>query len=182
MNQGLIPRRYAKALYKFALEKGTDSRVYVLAGNLVDGFLSAPALNRAMANPFVPTADKIDLLTTAAKADKKTDTVFEDFLHLLADNNRLAFARDIAVAYRDIYRKANHIRRVTVVSAQQLDPAQETRLKKLIQTHLGDDKMEYNSSINPELIGGFTVSIDNERLDASLSNELNLLRQNLIKD
>lgn len=30
MNQGLIPSRYAKALYKFAVEKGKADRVYVL--------------------------------------------------------------------------------------------------------------------------------------------------------
>ena len=181
MNQGLIPRRYAKALYKFALEKDADRRIYALEGNLIEGFLAEPALNNAMANPYVSTADKMALLSTAAQAGKD-DKVFSDFILLLGQNNRLAFARDIAVAYRDIYRKANHIRRVTVVSAQKLDPAQEQRLKSFIQKHLGDDKMEYSSAINPELIGGFTVSIDNERLDASLSNELNLLRQNLISE
>ena len=30
MDQGLIPNRYAKALYKFALEKGAADRVYEL--------------------------------------------------------------------------------------------------------------------------------------------------------
>ena len=41
--------------------------------------------------------------------------------------------------------------------------------------------MEYDTHVNPDLIGGFTVSIDNERLDASVKNELKQLRLNLLK-
>ncbi len=36
MNQGLIPSRYAKALYKFAVEKGKADRVYVLSPHSLD--------------------------------------------------------------------------------------------------------------------------------------------------
>lgn len=34
MDQGLIPRRYAKALYKFAQENGSDAAVYGLMKTL----------------------------------------------------------------------------------------------------------------------------------------------------
>lgn len=40
--------------------------------------------------------------------------------------------------------------------------------------------MEYNLLIDPELIGGFTVDIDSERLDASVANELKQLRHKLL--
>ena len=42
--------------------------------------------------------------------------------------------------------------------------------------------MEYSSSVDPSLIGGFTVSVGNERIDASISNELKQLRLNLISN
>ncbi len=41
--------------------------------------------------------------------------------------------------------------------------------------------MEYSSRVNPDLIGGFTVTIDNRKLDASVSNELKQLRVSLLK-
>ena len=41
--------------------------------------------------------------------------------------------------------------------------------------------MEYTYSTDPDLIGGFTVDIDNERLDASVKNELKQLRLKLLK-
>lgn len=180
MNEGLIPRRYAKALYKFALEKGVDKRLYQLTANLVDAFTRQPALKEAVANPFVSAADKNQLLLTAAGAGTD-DTVFTNFLRLLEENGRVDFIRDIAIAYREIYREHNNIYRVTVTSAQPLAEAEESRLKKLIQKHLNGATMEYNALVNPDLIGGFTVAINNEKLDASVANELKQLRLKLIQ-
>lgn len=40
--------------------------------------------------------------------------------------------------------------------------------------------MEYMSVVNPDLLGGFTVNIGNEKLDASIANELKQLRLNLL--
>lgn len=179
MNQGLIPRRYAKALYKFALEKGADKRLYELTGNLVNAFLTQPALQEAVTNPFVTADDKTALLKTAAGAEK-ADNIFADFLNLLGQNNRIDFTRDIALAYRDIYREANKIYRVTVTSAAPLEPEGEKRLRDLIAPHLNGGTMEYEAKVNPDLIGGFTVSINNDRLDASVANELKQLRLKLI--
>lgn len=179
MDQGLIPRRYAKALYKFALEKGCDKRMYELTGALADAFAASPELREAVANPFVSAADKTKLLSTAAGAGKD-DNVFADFVKLLVGNNRIEFVREIAIAYRDIYREHNNICRVTVTSAQPLAEPEEKRLKDLIEKHLGGARMEYTSKIDPALIGGFTVSVNNDKLDASVANELKQLRLKLI--
>ena len=41
--------------------------------------------------------------------------------------------------------------------------------------------MEYDYRINPALIGGFTVTVNSERLDASVANTLKQLRLHLIE-
>ena len=64
MNEGLIPKRYAKALYKFACEKGADLGLYRLMGNLGRSFADNPALDSTVANPFVGDDEKIGLLKT----------------------------------------------------------------------------------------------------------------------
>ena len=64
MDQGLIPNRYAKALYKFALDKGEASRVYELMKNVAASFAGQPPLGDVMANPYVPSGDKTGLMMT----------------------------------------------------------------------------------------------------------------------
>ena len=68
MNEGLIPRRYAKALYEVAVERNQAERLYRLMKCLEQQFEASPALEATLANPFVSESDKIALLRTAAGA------------------------------------------------------------------------------------------------------------------
>lgn len=179
MNEGLIPRRYAKALLRFAKERGADKRLYVLAENLCSSFAANPGLESTMANPFIAPVEKERLLVTAAGAGE-SDAVYMDFLKLLCRNNRLPMSRAIALSYGDSYRRENNIYRVEVTSAAPMGTAEEARLKKLIASHLKGGTMEYTFKVEPELIGGFTVSVGSEMLDASVRNELKQLQLKLL--
>lgn len=179
MNEGLIPSRYAKALYKFALEKGESRRVYELMKSLSSAFAGNDNLQPVISNPFVSYADKVALLDTASGATS-SDDCFHDFLKLLIENKRIDLIRGVALAYEDFYRRENNIYRVSTVMAAPMAAADEKRLKALIEKHLGGATMEYTSTIDPSLIGGFVVNIDSERLDASIKNELKQLRLKLL--
>lgn len=181
MNQGLIPSRYAKALFEYASEKGADARIYELMHTLDNSFVAEPSLQQAVANPFIPAPDKVKLLTSAAGATAK-DEVYARFLQLLTENNRLGAARDIALAYMKIYRSEHRIYLVTVTSAAPMGAAEEDRLKALIERHLNGGTMEYHHRVDPDLIGGFTVTINNEKLDASVADELKQLRIKLLSN
>lgn len=179
MNEGLIPKRYAKAIYEVAAQNNSQQRIYALMNNLAHAFEIQPDIQKALANPFVPAQDKIKLIKAAA-LDTSDDTVFNNFLTLLKHNNRFASARAIALAFLETYRAGNNIKVVKVCTAAPLGPDEEKRLKKIIAAHIGNATMEYSAEVKPELIGGFTVQSGNERLDASVANELKQLRLNLI--
>lgn len=180
MNEGLIPRRYAKALYEVAVGSKKAERLYALMTTLEQAFAAAPALGTTLANPFVSVADKQALLTTAAGAGPD-DKVFDDFLKLLAQNRRLDMAADICRAYNSLYRAERHIYKVHVTSAAELPADQEKRIRDLVSSHLGKGSMEYTTSVDPDLVGGFTINIDNELLDASVRQQLQQLRRQLIQ-
>lgn len=179
MNQGLIPNRYAKALLKHAEESHSDERLYDMMRSLAQAFDRTPALQQAMANPFVSNGDKRKLLATAAGATE-ADIAFNDFTLLLAHNHRLPMAREIALAYISLFRKARNISQVTITSAAPLPKDEEQRLIDLISSHLHGGTMELTTLTDPNLIGGFTVKINNEKLDASIANELKQLRLKLL--
>lgn len=181
MDKGLIPRRYAKALFEVAAERRDDVAVYSLMQSLAASFAAEPALATTVANPFVTVDDKIALLTQAAGGKLgAADATYQDFLKLLGTNRRLDMAWDIARAYIDLYRSANSIYRVVVESAAPLSDKDRKRLEAIIAAHVGKGSMEYDYRINPALIGGFTVTVNSERLDASVANQLKQLRLQLI--
>lgn len=177
MDKGLLPRRYAKALYKFAAEKDATEKVYVLMQNIAAAFDNNHDLQSVIANPFVSVDEKTALITTAAG---ESNAIITDFVKLLAQNNRLDIIRDTALAYTEIYRQENNIHLVNITSAAPLNDSDRKRLTDMIEKHIGNAKAEYSFNVNPDLIGGFVVRIDNESLDASLRNELKQLRSALM--
>lgn len=183
MDQGLIPRRYAKALYEVGEERSDNERLYGLMQRLSAAFAQTPGMSATVSNPFVSDKDKTSLLTKAVYgSDGATaDPTYEDFLRLLEKNRRTSIARDIANAYVDLYRARHSIYRVHICSAAPLGEAEKKRLEGIISRHIGKGTMEYVYTTDPSLIGGFTVTVNSERLDASVSNELKQLRLSLIK-
>ena len=180
MNQGLIPHRYAKALYLQAAEKGSDKEVYGAMNRLATAFAAEEGLLKALANPYVAPADKLSLVAAAAGVEGSTSLV-ADLVKLLERNHRMEFLRDIALAYIKIYRKEHHIYRVDIASAMTLQPSELQRIQTLVNNHLpAGSTAEFTAAVNPELIGGFSVSIDNELLDATVASDFKQLRLKLL--
>lgn len=182
MDQGLIPRRYAKALLLFAREKQCEAQLYQLMLRLDNAFAGSPELQSVLANPHVDAADKTALIRTAVGDEVEPDA-FADFLKLLVANKRLGALREIALAYIALYRTAHRIYSVTVTSAAPLASAELNRIHSLVENHLPEGATaDITDSVDSALIGGFTVAIDNERLDASVANELKQLRLKLLSN
>ena len=67
-----------------------------------------------------------------------------------------------------------------VSSASPLEATASEKIKKIIAVRNPQGVLEYEETVDPDLIGGFTITIDNERLDASIKNELKQLRLKLL--
>lgn len=179
MVNGLIPRRYAKALYKFALDKGNTKTVYDEMKAVIASFERNPGLQKVLSNPFVSSDDKENLLVSAAGDRAEND--YRGFVKLILEAHREEFAYLMALAYRDIYRDKNHISQVKITTAVTLEDAELEKIRKVVEKAYKGYSLEYSYDVNPDIIGGFIVDVDNMRMDASISNEIEQLRLNLLR-
>ncbi len=178
MNDGLIPNRYAKALYKVANERGDTAQVYAQMNFLNDAYEAQAGLKKAVNNPFLPLADKLQLLCTAAGADGNGSTA--RFMELVVKNNRVDFMRDIALAFMRQYRENNGIARVEIVTATELGDNEINAIIDVVKNQLKGKTIELSKRVDPSLIGGFMVDVDSRVLDASVKNQLEKLRLKLL--
>lgn len=178
MNNGLIPHRYAKALFKYALEKENTKKVYDEMKAVVASFEHNSELQKTLSNPYVTKEDKKELLLAAAGTEREEDYV--GFVKLVLDSKREEYAHQMALAYIDIYRKANNIAKVLITTAAELGKDEMNRLCEFVQRSCKDATLEFTFKVNPQIIGGFVIDVDSVRLDASISNEIEQLRLNLI--
>lgn len=178
MNEGLIPSRYAKALHLYAEEAGKAAAVYEQTERLAAGYEAHPQMSRAVENPFLPLADKQQLLLVASGAEN--DGCLDKFFKLVFSHGRESFIRSMALAYGKRYRDVNKISQVEIATASSFSQAVMDKIKDSVQTHLKGRTLEYRQRVDASLIGGFTVRVDGEVLDASMNNDLRKLRLKLL--
>lgn len=177
MNEGLIPRRYAKALYKYAQEHHCTQQLYNDTQRIEEVFATHPALTKAMGNPAISTTEKEQLLVMAAGSE--ANNAILRFINLVILNRRESFFRATMLAYQDIYRQENNIARVTIITTTTLCDDMIERIKGLLKKQLNKE-LEFVYQIDPSLIGGFVLRVDSMQLDASIQNELKKLRVKLL--
>ena len=178
MDAGRISARYAKALYEYASEKKKEKGIYEEMKFISEVFFLVPELTKALDNPRIPSEKKKELLLTAAAT--KVSPEFIRFLDLIILRKRESYLHFMSLVYQDIYRKTNGIVIGKLTTAQSVDSQQKTQIKKMVAEKTGGD-VDFISNINPDLIGGFVLQIGDNRLDASLSNQLKKIKDSFLR-
>lgn len=178
MNDGLVPNRYAKALYKYATERSETEQVYEQMKNFYAVLCSVEGLIEAIKNPYLPVADKERIISTATNCDK--GTTLNKFIVMVMENNRGEFIGEIVLSYLKMYRQNNNISQVQITLASDVADAEKGKIIKIVQNSYEGKTLEVEYIIDESIIGGFIVKVDSAQLDASIKNEFKKLRLKLI--
>ena len=82
----------------------------------------------------------------------------------------------MALMYQELYRKINNTVVTNLTSAIELPVALQNKIVAWIEKNRGV-KVELRTEINPDIIGGYIIDIDNNRLDANISGQLSKLNK-----
>ncbi|MCK9156930.1 MAG: F0F1 ATP synthase subunit delta [Paludibacteraceae bacterium] len=178
MDTGRISARYAKALYEYAVEKKQDTVIYEEMKLLSDSLFAVPEINKALLNPVISTEKKKELLITAAGTDVCPE--FKRFLDLVVEKRREAYFHFISLVYQDVYRKANNIVIGKLSTATPVEAKEEERLRKIVSDRT-KGQVDFQTIINPDLVGGFILQVGTYQLDASISSQLKDIKDQLLK-
>lgn len=179
MNQGTIAARYAKALLKYVLETGNGDIVYSQACLLWDKMQHVPKLDNCLSRYSDITIDqKIDLVSAALEEPLSVE--LEKFIRLVNDYGRTDFLQRMLHSFIGQYRQEKGMKFGRLVSSVPLEGL-KTRIEGLLCEKTGAD-VRLEEEVQPSLIGGFILEVDDLRLDASVRSQLRRLRRELIDD
>jgi F-type H+-transporting ATPase subunit delta len=179
MDAGIISSRYAKAIYQYASKHKEESRLYEELKMLSEQFNTVPMLKKVLDDPTVSSVEKINVLTTAA--GKEISDTCKQVISLIVGNGRAHYMQSIALMFDKVYRKAKKIVVMKLITA---DPASAETKKELVDLMTKDtnEQVDFAAKTDAGIIGGFILEIEDLRLDASVKNQLNRLRLELIKN
>lgn len=150
MNTGAISKRYAKALLELSRESGRGEQDCSQALALLEHPEAKPA---------------------------KLEEDIQKLVELLIRNGRMPYVKFILRSFVDLYRKENGIVEVRLTMAAP-SPALEEKLRQILASAI-DGTILFTSKVDPDLIGGFVLEVDDRQLNASAKSQLEKIRRKL---
>ncbi|WP_311440309.1 F0F1 ATP synthase subunit delta [Hoylesella buccalis] len=175
MAVGVISVRYARALLKCAMELNLEDQVYQEMITLADQYNHVPELRSTIDNPMLDKDKKQALLQAAC--GKNLSELTERFIHLVLHEGRDNVMQMMATSYITLYRKQKNIISGRLITATTVTPEVEQKMKQMVQSK-SQGTVEFQTEVDPDIIGGFILEYDSYRMDASVQTKLdNILKE-----
>ena len=178
MDIGVISVRYARALLKSATDAGIEEAVYTEMQTLAKSYVEVPQLRFTIDNPMLSKDKKEALLTTAV--GNKPSALTKTFIQLVLKEDRESVMQFIANSYVTLYRQQKNVIRGRLITAAQVSPATEQKMRQMVESKT-NGTVEFETEVNPDIIGGFILEYDTYRMDASVKTKLNSILNTLKK-
>jgi F-type H+-transporting ATPase subunit delta len=170
---------YAQALFEVADKRGGADDIE----KDLDGIKNLLGTNRKfrdiLYHPSITKTDKKDIINKTIAPQCSSKWV-KNLLYILVDKRRERMLDYLPDVFKGVARR---IRGVVSVKVQTAFPLTETRLVKLKENleKLTKKKVELETEVNKEIIGGMIIRIENKIIDGSVINHLKNLKKNLLK-
>lgn len=173
MKNTKLSGRYAAALYDFAAGQKLEDAIFEDMQLLSTVFHENRQLCVVIESPVMPADKKENIIH--AIFDGKVNDVTMQFLLLILKKRREPALAGIFDSYVQYYYQSHNIKVATVTTAVELDAELSASIKQLLEeeTHASIILREV---VNPKIIGGLILHVDDFLFDASIIGHINKLR------
>jgi F-type H+-transporting ATPase subunit delta len=177
MNESQISIRYAKALFLSAEEKNLLEDVY-RDMELLSRTCQQEDFQYMLVLPALAPSQKIKVMDSIF--GKHFCPVSISMVNLVIKNKRELYLPGIARNFMDHYRKHKGIRSALLVTATEVDQKILEEVKQLIAETF-QSEVELAPKINEDVIGGFVLTVEGLRYDASVASNLRKIKKQLLQ-
>ena len=178
MDIGVISVRYARALLKSATDQKLEEKVYQEMMTIAKSYLEVPQLRQTIDNPMLSKDKKQMLLLTAV--GEKPSELTKSFIQLVLKEDRENVMQFMANSYITLFRKQKNVTRGKLTTAARVSAQTEQKMRQMVESKT-NGTVEFETEVNPDIIGGFILEYDTYRMDASVKAKLNSILSTLKK-
>lgn len=169
-------KRYAKAIYSLATEQQCISEVSKDMQLIKATLHESKPLRSVLSSPVITTEQKRNV---AVSVFEQVQPLTLQAIELLCTNQRIAILSHVASQFMEYYNEAHQIQYARVISATALTPALEKSIQEKIKELVGSTAI-LTSEIDTSILGGFILRVNDLQYDASLANQLNKVKRELV--
>jgi len=175
---GRSVRRYASALFDVTRKSGSTDAAGQSLEQLNAVVAGHEELSRVLASPAIPITVKRDIVLAVIDAIGGVPVEVRRLMEMLADRDRLADLPDVATAFGEQLMDANRLLRADIVTAAPLSDASRSALTEALGRASGKS-VTLNTRVDPSIIGGVIARVGGFVYDASLTRQLERMRDAL---
>jgi len=168
LEKSTLARPYASAVFKLASQEDKFDLWSEMLGFLAS-LARDPQLEAIIDDPRIDNAQLVELINSIAGG--RFNEHMQNLVRILADNDRLGVAGEIARQYEEQKATAQKRERVEVVSAYEVNPKFKQSISAAMAKRLGCE-VELETRIDRDLIGGVIIRAGDMVIDASLKGRL----------
>ena len=164
--------RYAKAILELSSETNAVDQVASDMERIVEAGKDTGDFQVFLNSPVIKTDKKISILKVLFPEFTELTT---SFIELITKNKREYLLTEIASAFVSLLKKQNGIVPISVTSAVKLEKQTLNQILEKLKSHV-DGAFEVTEEVDPALIGGFVVRMEDKQIDASIASQLNRMK------
>lgn len=173
---GKAAERYAKAFFTTTEDKNVVNEVLADMKLIKNTMLENKELKSVINSPVIDLNKKKSILE-AVFSEANSNSM--QLIALLLNKKRINLLLEVASSYISIYEKNNNINRAKVVLAKELTQDMFAKIQAKVNALTGND-VEIQTEINPAILGGFVLTINDLQYDASVVGQLNKFKTQLV--
>lgn len=177
MNESAITVRYAKAFFAVALERDVISELKDDMEMVMNLCRNSDEFLVFLKSPVIKISEKMRLFNIIFK--ERVNELTLNFFRLILQNKREIFLPEISRNILTLIRQEKGIKSVVLTTAVPVDDTVTKKISAVLEREL-KGKVELTSRIRPDIIGGIILRIDDRQYDASVSMQLNKIKQKLL--
>jgi F-type H+-transporting ATPase subunit delta len=171
-----VALRYARALFDSVGEE--IDAVYADLQQVAHSFALIQDLQMFMENPGIPMAEKLRIIDTQFDG---LNSWVKRLIKMLIENGRLGALPMIINNVRELINRRDNVTQAEVVTAVELDRDLKDRIRLALEKNLGFNRIELETRVDPGILGGMIIKVQDRIIDGSYVGKLEDLRKQVAR-
>ena len=180
MQNARLAGRYSKSMIGLAIERNELDRVYNDMLYLQSVLKQSRDFLVILRSPVITPDKKQAILQTVTEG--KVSEIVAGFNRLLIQKGREAFLPEIITAYINQYKVLKNIFVVKLITATPASEGLKQMIIEKVRSTTSLQNIELKTEVKEDLIGGFVLQMGDTLVDASISYDLNAIKQQFLNN
>ncbi|MGV3706846.1 MAG: ATP synthase F1 subunit delta [Arcticibacter sp.] len=174
MSEIQVASRYANSLLDLAKERNSLEAIKSDLDSFLAVLKATPELRAVLKNPIISPDKKFAIVKSVFGASVQEIVI--SFFKIVISKGRAEVLYETAKEFVNGYNRINGIIKASVVSAVELTEQNISEVQRVVE-QATQKKVVLETRVDPDLIGGFVLTVGDKQFDASIASSLSKLKK-----